>query len=211
MGDSMVSKNRRQSIAADEYAKGQRGRNGSMLSWLYCRPPLSPMAIGLKGEEIDGKDDSPTEKELLMEQFVFDLYLNSPTKQRRKLDAVRASEDEKLDKILNPTNQEASMEQVIFDLYLNSPSKMRRQEEAVRASEKEKMRKVLYPTNQEATMEQVMFDIYLNSPTRKRRQIEARKVWEKNEMIHGVRHSCFPTCKYLYPTLEEPPRRGSIP
>ena len=53
-----------------------------------------------------------------MEQLIFDIHLNSPSKARRQLKCLSDSEKKLRDSIMNPTEDEKIMEQFVFDIYL---------------------------------------------------------------------------------------------
>jgi len=71
-----------------------------------------------------------------MEQLIFDLYLCSPTKERRQRQAVKIHYQKQRNAILSPTEMELNTEQLILDIYLESPSKKIRQVKAMQAWEK---------------------------------------------------------------------------
>lgn len=140
---------RRQSIAGGEFEKARIGKRGSLLAWLYCTEPISPLFVNKHAldDNVDETEDpgdsasettidSATVMEKKMEQLMFDLYLNSPTKKRRQREAVKAWETQRDEEIVNPTSPILRTEQLVFDIYLNSPSKQRRQLEATREWEK---------------------------------------------------------------------------
>jgi len=104
--------------------KNQKPKD-AFTTW-YCAGPVAP----------ESECPSPTISELNMEQFIFDLYLNSPTKKRRQSKAAAAHDRNEINPILSPTEMEKNMEQVVLDIYLNSPTKERRQLQAAEMWEK---------------------------------------------------------------------------
>ena len=88
-----------------------------------CAPGLRPCPRerSVLVELFLGNPPSPnpsTDSEKRMEQLIFDIHLNSPSKARRQLKCLSENEKKMRDSIMNPTENEKIMEQFVFDIYL---------------------------------------------------------------------------------------------
>ena len=93
---------------------------------LWLRPCPTENIVDMYLGQAPPSPVSPTASEQNMEQLIFDLHLNSPSKERRQVKCVSDYERKLRESILHPTEEEKIVEQFIFDIYLHSPTRERR-------------------------------------------------------------------------------------